>query len=214
MRLISRVDFAVACRAADVATDAYRPASYLFSLEISLANDPGRAFAVLRRWENAVGDETAGGGRAERKDPGRLFDRCFAAVGVLAITINGDVVLVAQGANTPPCPAVTPTGRLAGSIEQRGDRLVWHLSRQGTNQVNDFHIGCPSRLAGAIPLHHQAGMVAALPVDDQLQAFADDVDDDLGYDGSNDLLARFRRGAGVSTPDRKVLRRHRLRCGH
>ena len=81
---------------------------------------------MLRRRENAIGNETADGGWAEREDCGRLFDCCLAAVGMLAVTINGDVVLMAQGANTPPCPAITPTGRLAGSIEQRGNRLVWH----------------------------------------------------------------------------------------
>jgi hypothetical protein len=76
-------------------------ASYLFSVEISSANDPGRTFAVLRRRENAIGNETADGGWAEREDCDRLFDCCLAAVGMLAVTINGDVVLMAQGANTP-----------------------------------------------------------------------------------------------------------------
>jgi hypothetical protein len=153
--------------------------AYLFSPKISLPNDPGRTFAVLLRRKNALGDETADGGLAEGENCGRLFDCRLAAVGVLAVTIDGDVVLMAQGANTSPCPTVAATGRFAGSIEQRRDRLVGHLARQSANQINHLHVGGPSRLTGAVALRGQAGVVAALPVDDQLQGVADDVDDDL-----------------------------------
>jgi hypothetical protein len=52
--------------------------AYLFSLEIRLPNDPGRAFAVLLRRKSALGDETADGGLAEGEDCGRLFDRRLA----------------------------------------------------------------------------------------------------------------------------------------
>lgn len=40
-------------------------------------------------------------------------------------------------------------------------------------------------------------MVATLPVDDQLQGIADDVNDDLGDDGANNLLACLRGRAGT-----------------
>lgn len=128
------------------------------------------------------GDKAADGGGADGQDCGRLIDCRLATVGGLALTIDGDVVLMPKGTNTPPCPAVSSPCRLAGSVEQRGDRLVWHLSRQGANQINNFNIGGPSRLAGAVALHSHARMVVALSVHDQLQAVADDVDDDdLGY---------------------------------
>ena len=90
-----------------------------------------------------------------------------------------------------------PTRRLAGSVEQRGDCLVWHLSRQSTDQINDLHVGGPSCLAGTVALHHEAGVVVALPMNDQLQILADDIDDDLGYDGTDDLFARLWRRAGT-----------------
>jgi len=48
-------------------------------------------------------------------------------------------------------------------------------------------------------------MVAALPVNDQFQIVADDVDHDLGYDGANDLLARLRGGAGTGPRSRQIL---------
>src|SRR6516162_673325 len=110
---------------------------------------------MLLRWKDALSDEAADGGGADCKNRSRLLDCRLATVGVLALTINGDVVLTPKRANTSPCPAVPATSRLAGSVEQRGDRLVGHLPRQGTDQINDFDIGSPSRLAGAVALHNQ-----------------------------------------------------------
>jgi len=97
------------------------------------------------------------------------------------------------------------TGRLAGSVEHRGDCLVRHLARQGTNEVDYLHIGSPSRLAGAVSPYRKARVIAALPVDDQLQNVADDIDDDLGDDCANDLLARLRRSAGAPPSSNQVL---------
>src|SRR6516165_3002691 len=48
-------------------------------------------------------------------------------------------------------------------------------------------------------------MVAALPVNDQFQIVADDVDNDLGYDGANDLLARLRGRTGTGPRSRQIL---------
>ena len=38
-------------------------------------------------------------------------------------------------------------------------------------------------------------MIAALPVNDQFQRVANDIDDDLRDDGADDLLARLSRGS-------------------
>jgi hypothetical protein len=78
--------------------------TYLVSLKAGLSNDPRRALAMLERRESAVLDQTADGGLAYGKGRGRLVKRRFAALGAFAITINGDAVLMAQGANTSSCP--------------------------------------------------------------------------------------------------------------
>src|SRR3954453_16223773 len=186
-------------------------AAYLFSHQISLPNNPRRPFAVLPCRKGALGDEAADCGGADSKDCSRLIDCCLAAIGVLALTIDGDVVLMPKRANTPPCPAVSPTRRLAGSVKQRGDCLVWHLSRQSTDQINHLHVGGPSCLAGTVALHHEAGVVVALPMHDKLEILADDIDDDLEYAGTNDLFARLWRRAGTLPRSHQVLtERHKL----
>ena len=86
-------------------------------------------------------------------------------------------------------------GSLAGPGEHRRDRLVGHLARQSAHQIDHLGVRGPTRLAGAVALHRQAAVVAALPVDDQVQVVADAVDDDLVDHRANDLLARLRRGA-------------------
>ena len=109
--------------------------------------------------------------------------------------MDGDVVLSAQGADTSPRPAVAVAGRLAPSVEHCGDRLVRHLARQGAHKLDDITVGAPARPPSAVLLHRQTRMIATLPVNDQLQRVADDIDDDLRDDGSDDLLARFSRGS-------------------
>jgi hypothetical protein len=81
-------------------------AAYAVSLEIGSANDPGGAFAVLVRRQSALGDEAADGRRAYSEGCRGLVECSLAAVGALAVTVEGDAILTAQGANTPPRPAV------------------------------------------------------------------------------------------------------------
>jgi hypothetical protein len=69
------------------------------------------------------------------------------------------------------------------------------VARQGTHEVNDIVVGAPVRTAKAILLHRQTRVIAALPVNDQLERVADDIDDDLRNDDADDLLARLRRGS-------------------
>src|SRR5437870_5415593 len=104
-------------------------------------------------------------------------------------------ILMAQGANTSPSPAVAITSRFTGSDEHRSNRLVWHLARQSAHQINDVIIGRPARLAGAILLHRDTCVIPALPMDDEHQSIADDVDNDLRDNRSNNLLTCLRGGA-------------------
>jgi hypothetical protein len=53
------------------------------------------------------------------------------------------------------------------------------LPRQGAHEIDNVAVSRPSRLASAVFLRCQTGMVAALPVDDHLQVVTDDVDDNL-----------------------------------
>jgi hypothetical protein len=85
--------------------------------------------------------------------------------------------------------------RLAGPVKHGRDRLVGHLAREGANQVDHLGVRGPTRLAGAVALHRQAAVVAPLPVDDQVQVVADNVDDDLVDHRADDPLARLRRRA-------------------
>src|SRR5205807_544080 len=92
-------------------------AAYLVSLEVGLPNDPRRAFAMLARRKSALGDKTTDGGLAHGEGRGRLVECRLATLGALAVTVDGDVIVMAQGTNTPSCPAVPMASRLAGSVK-------------------------------------------------------------------------------------------------
>jgi len=132
---------------------------------------------------------------ADAEGYGRLVQRDLSTFAALAIAVEGNVVLMPERADASARPAVPVTGRFARSIEHSRDRLVRHLARQGANQVDHFCSSGPSCLAGAVPRHCYLGVIAALPVNDQLQSVAHNVDDDLK--DYRALLARLRRDAGT-----------------
>lgn len=122
---------------------------------------------MLARGKYALGNEPTDGGRTERKSRSRLVERCLATVRALTIAVDRDLILMAERANPAPGPAVAVAGGFTGSVEQRGNRLVRHLTRQGANQIHDVIIGGPACLARAVSLHRQMRVVPALPMDDE-----------------------------------------------
>jgi len=47
--------------------------------------------------------------------------RQFATLGTFAMAIDGNVMIMAEGANPRLCPPIVTAGALAGSIEDAGD---------------------------------------------------------------------------------------------
>src|SRR5579863_8239869 len=182
----------------------------LVPFEVSSSNDPRRASTRLCRGKNAFSDETTNRGGAERKREGRLFQSRLATFGALSFAIDRDLILTPQGADAPPRPAVSLAGYLAGAVEQSGDRLVRHLSRQCPNEFDHLNISRPSRLSGAVLPYSQTSMIAALPMNDKLQCVFGDIDNDFRDDCPNDFLPRLRCGAGAFPSAKQVAtKRHK-----
>ena len=164
----------------------------------------------MARGQSAAGDQTTNGGRADVQDHRGLVDRRLTAFGAFSWSVDGDVILMPQGADAAARPAVAVAGRLAKAIEYGGDRLVGHVARQGAHEINDIVVSAPVRPAMAVLLHRQTCVIAALPVNDQLQHVANDIDDYLRNDGADNLLACLRRGSraipgdGQVSPERAV----------
>ncbi len=77
-------------------------------LDILAVDDPGRALAVLLSGKNTFPDHAQGGHRAAAELIGCLVERYFVAFRSLALSIDGDAVLVAEGAHPgrrSPCRA-------------------------------------------------------------------------------------------------------------
>ena len=105
--------------------------------------------------------------------------------------MNCDVVVMAQRADAAAGPTVAVGRRFSRSIEHHGDRVIGHVTGQGAHEVDDIRVGDPSRVAELVLLHAEARVISSLPMNDKLEAVADDVDDNLGDDRADNLLARL-----------------------
>ena len=88
-------------------------------------------------------------------------------------------------------------GTFAETIEQCGNTEVRHLSRQGGDELFSAHVGLPAVFAGLVFGHGQCRMIAALPVQDQLNLPVLHAHEDLVERGPQDALARLRACIGV-----------------
>ena len=157
--------------------------------------DPGRSPTWRGCRQCSVSDETPYRGRANGQNRRRFIDRCLLAFRALTLPMNGDIVLMTQGADAPAGPAMSVAGGFTKAIENGRYRLVWHMTRQGSHKLNYILFRAPVRSASTVLLDRQAGMIATTPVNDHFQCVADDVDDDFCNNGSDYLFARLVRGS-------------------
>jgi hypothetical protein len=76
--------------------------------------------------------------------------------------------VIAKPAHARSCPAIAAAGLLAGAVENGGNRLIRHLTRQHRYEFHHIRVGAPAMLAGAVLADPQSRMVAALPADYQV----------------------------------------------
>jgi len=119
-----------------------------------------------------------------------------------------DVVLMSQGADAAAGPTVAVARGFSRSIENHGDRVIGHVTGQCAHEVDNISVDDPSRVAELVLLHAEARVVSSLPVNDEFEAVAHDVDDNLGDDRADDLLARLGRGAGAIPRLRQIVAQH------
>jgi len=60
-------------------------------------------------------------------------------------------------------------GCFSGAIEQGGDCVVRHLTCKHTHKIHYLGVGRPTRHADTVFLNLQAGVIATLPVDDEVK---------------------------------------------
>lgn len=87
-------------------------------LDIFKADDPGRALAILLRLQTAGTDHAQYSHWPQAKLRSRFLQRILAALRPFVLFVNGDIVLVAESADTGLRPSVLPTGGFAEPIEK------------------------------------------------------------------------------------------------
>src|SRR5690606_39780197 len=113
------------------------------------------------------------------------------------LPVDGNAMAVAVRSHTRLGPSVSLAGAFAGPVQDRGNAAVRLLPGQGPYEVVRFR-GCdPAMLAGPVLRHGQTGMVAALPVDHELDRVVDQPDDDLHDERAQDTLLCLRGCSGM-----------------
>src|SRR5258708_28128229 len=104
---------------------------------------------------------------------------------------------VAEGAHTGLRPTVQAACSFSSSVEHAGNSLIGHQACTGTDQVNRFRLDSPTRLTSSILPHREAGMIATLPVQQQLYLFAVDAGYHLVQYSASDTVAGGAGGGRV-----------------
>lgn len=154
-------------------------ATNLTMFKIRLSNHPRGAHADLLARQNTLNDELPNGGHAKPQFGCCFFNRRLASLRPFAFAIDRDIILLPQQADTSSCPTIAVAGRLSGSIQHRGDNLIWHLAGERANQIDHLSVGCPTSPSYAVLPYAQSSMIASLPMNNQIQGVIHDVDDDF-----------------------------------
>ena len=112
------------------------------------------------------------------------------------IAIGWYPAMIAQPADARTSPSVAATGRLAGTVENRRNRLVGELTGERRDELDYVGAGSPTMLADSVLLHAQRRMIAASPSDHQLDRVVLDPHNDLLDQRTDDSFPSSRRSFG------------------
>jgi hypothetical protein len=165
--------------------------------QLGLGDRPRRSFAHLPSLKSAAADQPQYRHLADLQAFCRLLQRQLAALCHLPFLVNGNAMPVAEAAHSGFGPGVPLAGALAGPVQDHRDAAVRLLAGQRPNQIPRLGLGAPAVLAASVLCNRQTGMVAALPVDDEMDRVAYQLDDNLRNDCSNDAFTRLRSCSGM-----------------
>ncbi len=160
--------------------------------DVPSLDDPRRAFAVLLAGDGAGAELAQHRHGAQIEYPGRLGQRDLATLSPFAVPMDRDAVRVTEASDPRLRPPVQPACSLSRSVEHAGDRFVGHQSRAYLDQLRRLGLDAPARLPSPVLLHREAGVVAALPMQQQLDLVILNAGHDLAQHDTNDALARDR----------------------
>jgi len=138
------------------------------AFDISSFDYPGCAFAILPGGDDAGVNQAKHRHGTQIEHPGCFKQRDFAALGPFAIPVDRDPVRVAKGPHTRLCPSIQSACSLSCPVEHAGNSLVGHQSCAGADQLHSLGLDGPTRLPPPVLSHCQAGVIAALPMQQQM----------------------------------------------
>jgi len=143
---------------------------------------------MVRR-QRAFNDQSTDSRLADGQGFGRLFERHLAPLGAFTVSIDGDVVILAQGCHARSRPRMSLSCRLPDPVESSRNTHVRHLPGHRPHQIDNIGVDTSAVLARAVLAHPQSGMILACPADDEIKAIVLHADDDLLDRHADDAFA-------------------------
>jgi hypothetical protein len=106
-------------------------------------------------------------------------------------------MIATEGANSRFCPGIVPTSALTGSIENVGDVHIGHQSSEFPDNIAGRRVQPPAMFTGPCLDDLKVGVIAALPVQYQINLVAGDRSDNFDQNGAQNALARLYTGGWV-----------------
>ena len=154
--------------------------------------DPRCPLADLATRKDAGTDRAQDRHLALCENRGRLLETQLAACRSFAVTVNCDLVLIAEGPDSGLGPAVAAAGPLAGTVQDSCNRPIRHEARKSADQLAGLGVGGPAMLAGLVFTDAQLGVVATLPVQHESDLVLLNTGDDLVQHRAENAFARRR----------------------
>jgi hypothetical protein len=154
--------------------------------DLRLRNRTRRALADLDPRDRAGADQPQYRHLAHAEPRGGLFQRQLTALGHLARTMRRHAVVATVAAHARLRPRIAASGPLAETVQRGGDRAVDLLPGERADQVAHVRVAAPAMLAGPVARHGEAGVIAAAPMDHELDPLLGQRRDDLLEDGAQD----------------------------
>jgi hypothetical protein len=144
--------------------------------------------------------------RRDAEDDGNFADRHFPAGPPLSFTVDGDRVVVAQGANSFRRPTLPVCCAPSIPIQDRGDSRVGFDPRQHANNLHEVVVGYIPMPATAKFWELHLRVISALPMQHQTYSFCFRRGNNLFQSDPQEALFVLRRTTGIIPKSGEVSR--------
>src|SRR5665213_1324639 len=176
------------------------------SLDVRAAQYPGCAHTGMRRWQLFQPNQPQYSGWRDAEGGGAFTDRHLAAGLPLSLTVDRNLMVVAQRADTLRSPVLSVCCAALIPIQDRGDPHVWFDPRQNSNDLHQIIVGDKPMPTSANLLELHLRMIPTLPMQHEAYCLAFAGGDDLFQSDTEQAFFVFRQALRIVPESGQIAR--------